>query len=355
MEEKINSRRSFIKSAGVLAAGTFIIPKIKSHMDSNEKNQSAGHIAGQGNFKYKVHKDWGVQDLREYPVMDCHEMIQDKKGRLFLFTNHPKNNTIIYDRSGKVLATWTLGFKGAHGLTLSEEGDEEFLYLATTTDRKIYKTTLDGRVLLEIGYPKETGLYGAESDYLPTETAIGPNGDIYVADGYGLNYIMQYNPKGELIRYWGGKGDGNEQFDCCHGVTLDTRDAGKPCLLITSRSKQEFKRFTLDGQYLETISLPGCWICRPVVKGEYLYFAVLVTKTWGEYDGCLAVLDKNNKVVSFPGATAPAYMDGKLQAPEYDDYSFLNPHDVCIDQDENLYVPQWSSGRTYPVMLERVV
>ena len=145
------------------------------------------------------------------------------------------------------------------------------------------------------------------------------------------------------------------QFDCCHGVTLDTRDKGDPTLLITSRSKQEFKRFSLDGTHLETVPLPGCWICRPVIKGDFLYFAVIVTKTWGAYDGCLIILDRENKVVSCPGGSAPEYADGALQPPLYDDISFLNPHDVCIDRDDNLYVPQWASGRTYPVMLERTV
>jgi hypothetical protein len=33
---------------------------------------------------------------------------------------------------------------------------------------------------------------------------------------------------------------------------------------------------------------------------------------------------------------------------------FLHPHDVCVDGDENIYVPQWASGKTYPVKLERV-
>lgn len=359
MKNKENSRRRFIKSTAVVASGTLILPYYAKSQFKNESTMTSSkttgpHVVGHGNFKYRVHKEWGVQDLGKYPVMDCHEMVQDKKGRLLLFTNHPANNMLIYDRSGKVLDSWTLNSRGAHGLTISEEGGEEFLYLATTTDHKVYKTDMKGKVLLEIPYPKETGMYATEDKYLPTETAIGPNGDIYVADGYGENYIMQYSPKGELIRFWGGKGEAAGQFDCCHGVTLDNRDSANLTLLITSRSKQEFKRFTLDGRHLETIPLPGCWICRPVIKGELLYFAVIVTKTWGAYDGCLAVLDQDNKVISFPGASAPGYENGILLPPTYDDITFLNPHDVCIDNDENIYVPQWVSGRTYPVMLERI-
>ena len=353
------SRRNFIKNTGLVAAGTLFAPLTLQAMENNKlPGRPTGSmdrpVVGHGNFKYRLHKDWGTQDLRQFPVMDCHEMVQDKKGRLILLTNHPKNNIIIYDRSGKVLETWTLNLSGAHGLTLSEEGGEEFLYITSTSEHTVFKTNLTGRVVMEFPFPHDSGRYESTDKYLPTETAVGPDGAVYVADGYGENLIVQYTQQGDLVRFWGGKGDSDETFDCCHGVTFDTRDANNPTLLITSRSKQEFKRFALDGSYLETISLPGCWICRPVIHGEHLYFAVIVTETWGAYDGCLIVLDRDNRVVSCPGGSAPEYQGGLLVPPVYDDYSFLNPHDVCVDRDENLYVPQWSSGRTYPVMLERI-
>ena len=362
MQHPSSNRRSFIKASSALAGSALLLPSFiacsKSGQQETSLNKTAKAasepIVGQGDYTYRVHKNWGTQDLRKFPVMDCHEMIQDKAGRLFLLTNHPKNNILIYDRSGRVLDTWTLGWKGAHGLSIAQEGSQEVLYLTSYEEHKVLKTDLQGNILLELEYPKETGAYTAAKEYKPTETCIGPNGDIYVADGYGKNYIIQYTAKGEYIRHWGGKGKADDQFDCCHGVTLDTRDPANPSLLITSRSQQCFKRFNLDGQYQATISMPGCWICRPVIKGQLLYFAVIVTKTWGAYDGCLAILDANNKVVSFPGANAPVYTNGVLQKPAYDDVTFLNPHDVCIDQDENIYVPQWASGRTYPILLERV-
>lgn len=42
---------------------------------------------------------------------------------------------------------------------------------------------------MKLEYPKETGVYDAPNQFVPTETAINPaNGDIYVTDGYGANY-----------------------------------------------------------------------------------------------------------------------------------------------------------------------
>ena len=112
-------------------------------------------------------------------------------------------------------------------------------------------------------------------------------------------------------------------------------------------------RFDLNGKHIETIPLPGCWICRPVIKGNNLFFAVIITESWWNYDGMLAILDHNNKIISLPGGNMPKYKDGVLQKPIYDQKTFLNPHDVCIDNDDSIYIPQWNSGKTYPVKLIR--
>ena len=349
---KNTSRRTFLRSGMALgiAAPLGLAEHKKLNMNSPQKSLP---VVGHGNFRYKVDKSWGVQNPAKIPVNDCHEMVQDKMGRIILLTNHVKNNIIIYDRSGKVLKTWTGNWPGAHGLSIHDEGGEQFLYITENALHQVYKTTLDGKIVMTLDYPRENPAYTGADQFIPTETAVGPNGDLYVADGYGQNFITQYTSKGEYIRHFGGKGDGDGEFDCCHGICIDTRHA-RPTLLITSRGKQEFKRFSLDGQHMETISLPGCSICRPVIKDDKLYFAVIVTKSWWGYDGMVAVLNKENMIISLPGGSKPEYKEGHLIEPEYDGSTFLNPHDVCIDEDDNIYVSQWYSGRTYPVKLERV-
>ncbi len=41
------------------------------------------NILGQGDFRYRPIVDWGKTEGRT--VNDCHAMVQDKKGRIFLF------------------------------------------------------------------------------------------------------------------------------------------------------------------------------------------------------------------------------------------------------------------------------
>ncbi|MGB6152815.1 MAG: 6-bladed beta-propeller [Pricia sp.] len=351
--ETNKNRRNFIKKSAMASGAGLIAPAFTFGMTHSRKTMR--ETVGHGDFKYTVDKEWGVQDPSKTPVNDCHEMVLDSKGRILMTTTGADNNNIIiYDKSGRVLDSWGTEFPGAHGLSIMGEGSDQFLFITDPETHQVHKTTLKGEILMSLGRPREVDGYTSDDQFKPTETAIMPNGDFYVADGYGQNFIIQYDSKGKYIRHFGGNGEGDDTFNCCHGITLDSRDADNPTLLITSRASQEFKRFTLDGQHLETISLPGCSICRPVIHDGHIYFAVIITKTWDSYDGMLAVLDADNKIVSLPGGSAPDYSGGKLSEPVYDGKTFRNPHDVLVDNDGDLYVPQWASGKTYPIKLTRV-
>ena len=194
--------------------------------------------------------------------------------------------------------------------------------------------------------------------FQPTETAIGPNGDIYVADGYGSHWILQYDSQGRFIRKFGGRGDADGQFQTPHGITVDHRDPRGPTLLITSRAHNAFKRFTLDGEYLSTVFLPGAYVCRPVIDGENVYAGVCWSRlrylNQTPNSGFITILDGADRVVSNPAGTAPEYRDGVLQLMVQELPLFRHCHDVCIDDEKNLYVCQWDADRTYPIKLHRV-
>lgn len=353
----MNNRRAFIKKslAGALASTSvpafgFSILKSKSEMEDQ--------LIGHGDFKYRPHPQWGTLDSIKTPVNNCHEMVMDSKGRLIMITDETKNNIIVYDRSGKLLTTWGTSFPGAHGLTLTKEGGEDFLFICDTTLSTVTKTTVDGRVLLELPHPKKLGIYTETMAYKPTESAVAPNGDIYVADGYGSQFVIQFNHKGEYLRHFGGRGNKDAEFDTAHGVAVDLRDKKNPTLLITSRGHNSFKRFTLDGNYLSTIFLPGAFVCRPVFHGDNIYAGVCWSRlrylNQTDNSGFVTILDKNDKVISNPGGTAPKFVDGELQLMVQAVPLFKHCHDVCIDDDKNIYVCQWNAGKTYPIKLERV-
>ena len=172
--------------------------------------------------------------------------------------------------------------------------------------------------------------------------------------GYGLQHILHYNSKGELLNIFGGKGEGDHFFDNAHGICYDDRNKENPCLLITARQRNELKRFSLDGKLLEIIPLPGAYISRPVIHGDEVYLATIWSGDGSANTGFVSILNKENKLISAPGGSTPTYQEGTLKSMHQTIKIFQHPHDVCVDDDENLYVAQWNSGKTYPIKLIRV-
>src|SRR5687767_3765241 len=236
-------RRNFIRNTSLGSAGLFVQPSSLFYDDP---------VLGQGSSQYRLDTSWSKADVSRNPVNDCHEMVQDSKGRIILLTNETKNNVLIYDKKGKLLTSWGTEYPGAHGLTLFNENGTDVLFICDNNRHQVIKTTIDGKVLMTLDYPRETGQYTKADEYVPTETAIAPNGDIYVADGYGKDFIIQYNHKGEYVRHFGGKGNKDENLKNAHGVCVDLRNKENPSLIITSREQNAFKRYSLDGEYLET-------------------------------------------------------------------------------------------------------
>jgi hypothetical protein len=347
------SRREFLMASAV-AGAALALPAF----NILQKPKIEDEIIGHGDFRYRVHKAWGNLDPAKTPVKNCHEMVMDKKGRLIMITDETKNNIIIYDKSGKLLTTWGHEFPGGHGLTLFDEGGQEVLFICDPDAGRVVKTSLDGKILLELPNPKTIGVYEASQAFKPTETAIAPNGDIYVADGYGSQYVLQFSSQGQFIRKFGGPGDEDANFSTVHGVCIDQRNKQNITLLCTSRAHNAFKRFTLDGKYLSTIFLPGAYVCRPVIDDGNIYSGVCWSRlrylNQTNNSGFVTILDSKDKVVSNPGGTKPVYEHDQLQLIVQDKPIFNHCHDVCIDNDKNIYVCQWNANKTYPVKLERV-
>lgn len=134
--------------------------------------------------------------------------------------------------------------------------------------------------------------------------------------------------------------------------------------MVTSRSRQSFKYFTLEGKWIKTVKLANLQVCRPVIHGENVYAGVCWSHDFGKVDapqpwlvqtGFTMVMDQHDRVVSCPGGEAPMYKDDVLQHVNQDKAkTFYHGHDVCIDEDESMYVCQWNGERTPPIKLTRV-
>ncbi len=118
-------RRSFVKQSAIVSASFFITKDLLA--------KDKGPVYGHNGMRYRMDNAWSKADPKINPVNDCHEMVQDAKGRILLLTNETKNNVLVYNKSGKLLTTWGHDFPGAHGLTLVNENGTEFLFITDKT------------------------------------------------------------------------------------------------------------------------------------------------------------------------------------------------------------------------------
>jgi hypothetical protein len=281
---------------------------------------------------------------------------------------------LVYKPDGTILESWGSAWPGGHGLSLSRENGEEFLFVTDSglwksggsgfrQTGRVVKIDLGGREIFSLSHPMSVGAYEPEQFFNPTETAVAPNGDIYVVDGYGSNFVLRYDHRGKFISRFGGKEGVPEQerLNNAHGIEIDCRQGDdKATVLVTSRADHCFRRFSLEGKYIETLEVPGCKVCRPVISGQELYAGVcwsvdpVRNKLPQNPSGFTVILDAAGQVISAPGGTKPTHADGKLKPLQQAQPVIDHGHDVCVLENGDLIVCQWNAFQTYPIKLEKV-
>src|SRR5580704_16343460 len=269
---------------------------------ASNKSGSAKPILGEGEHKYEATHDWGLLPAN-IQYGNTHGVCEDAQGHIYVHhtvnaSSESSDSMVVFDQHGKFVKSWGKEFKGgAHGLHISKEGKQEFLYLCDTQRGVVVKTTLAGEEVYTIGYPKDSEQYKPGADgkpikYSPTNLAVAPNGDLYVGDGYGSSYINQYNSKGEYIRTFGGLGKDPGKLDCPHGIAVDMR-TGSPILTIADRGNNRIQRFTLAGEHIDFISGTN----RPCHFSYFRNGDVVVP----DLGARVTILDSKNQVVEHLG------------------------------------------------------
>jgi DNA-binding beta-propeller fold protein YncE len=103
-----------------------------------------------------------------------------------------------------------------------------------------------GRVRLVLGRKNTPG--ETEMNFnRPTDVAFAPNGDIYVADGYGNSRVMRFDREGRFISAWGKKGTKPGEFNLPHAVAVDRKGR----VYVGDRENFRMQLFSAEGKFLE--------------------------------------------------------------------------------------------------------
>jgi streptogramin lyase len=194
----------------------------------------------------------------------------DDAGNTYLLQRGEKADPIIVlDPKGKVLHSFGAGmFKMPHSIRIDPQGN---IWTADAKSSMVYKFSTDGKKLLEIavgGVPEDCagGFCGT------TDVGFGPDGQVFVADGYKNARIIEYDKEGKKVREWGKAGIGPGEFRIPHTIVVDKRGI----IYVGDRENGRVQRFDLKGNFLGewtygkafslALSNDGLWIgSRPMI------------------------------------------------------------------------------------------
>lgn len=216
---------------------------------------------GSGALTYEMDEDWAkIPDGWEMPVA---AVATDSEDRVFVFNRTHDHPVAVFDSDGSFLYSWTGSedtFKFHHAVFIDDANN---VWLVERDYCTVMKFTADGHLLMTLGtkgYRSNTGI--PDDDFrsdswkrlqqaggpfnLPTDIAIGNNGDLFVSDGYANARIHKFTADGQYIKSWGEPGDGPGQFNLPHGVWVDRRER----VLVADRENDRIQAFTQEGEYL---------------------------------------------------------------------------------------------------------
>jgi hypothetical protein len=284
-------------------------------------------------FKYSIEPNFFEQNPDNKPLGPCHGgVVLDKAGNIYVTTD-TERGILVFSPKGKFVRAF--GPTRIHGLEIREEDGVEYIYGARPTDHEVIKLKLDGTIGWTIHYPPEAGIYKDENGFKPCAVTVAPDGSIFIADGYGANYVLKYDQNRHFVKAFGGPGEEVGKFKTCHGIGLDMRQ-GKPLLLICNRNNNRVEYWNLDGKFIKVIRKDLRMPAAVHIRGDYAVFP--------ELQGRVTVLDKDGNLVAQVGDNLNEKQRANYALPpdQWQEGICNSPHGASIDTAGNLIVTEWS-------------
>lgn len=266
-------------------------------------------------------------------------IVTDSTGLVYVNTD-TENAVMIFKPDGTFVKAWGKEFRGGtHGMLICGKSGSESMILAHTERHEVVGTTLDGKVLWTIPWPKESGVYTSAEEYKPTAIALAPDGRLFVADGYGKSWVHIYDKDRKYRSSFGGPGKEPGKFQTPHGLWIDSLH--QPArLIVADRENGRLQIFDLDAKLIEVVDHDLRRPCGFSQHGDLFAVADLA--------GRVTLFDKNFKLLEQLCDQPDESLRAQNGVPRerFKVGEFISPHSVRFDEHGNLYVMDWvSTGR----------
>jgi DNA-binding beta-propeller fold protein YncE len=131
----------------------------------------------------------------------------------------------------------------AHGIKFDRAGN---VWLVDVGLHVVRQYTPQRQLLLTLGTAGESG-DDIRHFNKPTDVAIAPNGDIFVADGYGNSRVVHFDRQGRYLNAWGSLGVQPGQFSIVHAIVCDAKGR----LYVADRNNVRIQVFNTRGKLLD--------------------------------------------------------------------------------------------------------
>ena len=298
---------------------------------------------GEGSLSFELVRGWERLPAG-FSHPDVAAVCTDPDGRVYLYCrgDHP---VMVYERDGTFVGSWGEGRFSyrTHGMFMSQTAE---IFLVDDGGSSVTRHALDGTELQVIGprgISSDTG-YDARGHRIeraagpynrPTNLAVGPTGDIFVADGYANSRVHHYDDAGRLLESWGEPGQGPGQFHVPHGIWV--HDDGR--IFVADRQNERLQILAADGTYLTE------WadVQRPqdlFIDRDGLVYVAELGWSRGEVSNRRGPIEEDE-----PGRVSIFDPEGNLLLRWSDpdpakDGFFIAPHGIWVDDEGSIYLAE---------------
>jgi hypothetical protein len=227
-------------------------------------------VSGQGDFKFALRDDM-------YSLPSAAKENEVKLHGGFAIDNRPDKGQVYYGMPGNGIMRVesdlksqeiiplpdNLGELNYHSTKIVNLNGEERLILAAEGNEKVVMIDLDGKVDKTLSRPEFEEYKSADVGYKPTDTVLIED-TLYIADGYGANYISANSLVDDTWKmiFGGGcptKAPEDGKFSTAHGINFNPVHKH---IDICDRPNARIQAHDLTGQFLNSFKLPeGSFLC----------------------------------------------------------------------------------------------